>query len=153
MSALNLTIGELSQRTACSVATIRYYEKIDLMAPARRAANGHRTYGAADLQRLVFIKRCRDFGFSIGQVRGLRGMFEEDGRACVDVRDLAQSHLDQVRGKLAELRQLEQTLGAFVASCNASCSAGLAKHCVILEDLAAPLPEAGFFTATELVRK
>jgi DNA-binding transcriptional MerR regulator len=138
MSALKLTIGALSTQTHCTVPTIRYYEQIGLLPRPARAANGHRYYRDEDLKRLTFIKRCRDFGFPIEQVRDLAGLFEDGDRACVEVRDLAQVHLDQVRAKLEEMRQLEASLEAFVSSCDAACSGGLTKDCVIIGDMASP---------------
>ena len=155
MSAQILTIGELAQGTACSIPTIRYYEKIKLLAPALRTASGHRTYRSADLQRLGFIKRCRDFGFSIEQVRDLCGLFDDGTRACSEIRELAQDQLDQVRSKMAELCQLETSLATLVESCDASCRSGVAKNCVILEDISAPtsLPAGSKFSARALTRR
>lgn len=138
MSDLNLTIGVLSAQTRCSVPTIRYYEQIGLLPKARRATNGHRHYRDADLKRLIFIKRCRDFGFPIEQVRELASLFDDGDRACVEVRDLAQTHLDELRARLAEMRELEMNLVSFIGSCNDTCSSGPTKECVIIEDLSAP---------------
>ncbi len=140
MPSPGLTIGALAAQTSCNVATIRYYEEIGLLPHARRAQNGHRYYGDGDLQRLAFIKRCRDFGFPIEQVRGLVDLFEDGDRACGEVRDMAQIHLDAVRLKLDELRQLEQGLLGFVNSCDAACSTGLTRNCAIIEDLSAVPP-------------
>src|SRR5690349_20841252 len=119
-----LTIGALASGAHTNVPTIRYYEEIGLLPPAARAANGHRYYSDADLGRLRFIKRCRDFGFPIDQVRELVRLFEDGDRACVEARDVARAHLGTVREKLAELRQLERSLAAFAARCDAACSAG-----------------------------
>lgn len=132
-----LTIGALAARTRCSVPTIRYYEQIGLMPSAERAANGHRYYNRRDLTRLGFIKRCRDFGFPIEQVRVLAQLFEDGDRACREVREQAQVHLDAVRAKLAELRQLEASLELMVGNCDTTCSAGPTRDCCILADMAA----------------
>lgn len=138
MTNAPLTIGALAARTHCSVPTIRYYEEIGLLPSAHRAANGHRTYTRRDLTRLGFIKRCRDFGFPIEQVRVLTQLFEDGDRACREARDQAQVHLDTVRAKLAELRQLEASLELMVGSCDSTCSTGPARDCCILADMAAP---------------
>ena len=132
-----LTIGALALRSNCSVPTIRYYEQIGLIPHPQRAANGHRYFRQADLTRLTFIKRCRDFGFPIEQVRDLVLMFDDGNRACSEVRTLAQTHLDQVRLKLHEMRELEASLSAVVANCDATCSAGLTRDCVIAGDILA----------------
>lgn len=136
----HLTIGALASRTSINVPTIRYYEEIGLLPTAERAANGHRYYREADLKRLTFIKRCRDFGFPIEQVRELVGLFEDGDRACIEARDLAQTHLDAVRAKLEEMRQLEASLLAFVESCDEACCKGTTSECAIIEDLSAVEP-------------
>jgi DNA-binding transcriptional MerR regulator len=71
LNSLDFTIGALAQRTGCSLPTIRYYEEIGLIPKAKRAGNGHRTYSTTDFRTLLFIKRCRDFGFPIEEVRTL----------------------------------------------------------------------------------
>jgi DNA-binding transcriptional MerR regulator len=138
MPATKLTIGALSEQTQCAVPTIRYYEQIGLLPRPARTTSGHRYYRDGDLKRLIFIKRCRDFGFPIEQVRDLAGLFEDGDRACAEVRDLAQAHLDQVRVKLAEMRQLEISLEAFVGNCDSACNGGRTRDCVIMDDMAAP---------------
>jgi len=140
MSQSNLTIGVLASQTNTNVPTIRYYEKIGLLPRAQRAGNGHRYYRDADRTRLTFIKRCRDFGFAIEQVRELVALFEEGDRACIEVRDMAQTHLNTVREKLKELRQLEVSLAAFVASCDEACCTGPTRDCAIIQDLSAIEP-------------
>ncbi len=138
----SLTIGRLAERTGCSVPTIRYYEGVGLLPPAERRAGGHRTYGRADLRRLAFIRRCREFGFPVEQVRDLVRLAEDPKRDCVQARDLAQRHLDAVRLKLAELHALERSLVGFVERCTDACAGGPAPDCLILEDLASAEPQA-----------
>lgn len=130
-----LTIGRLAELTQSNVPTIRYYEEIGLLPKAVRRMGGHRTYGTADLQRMTFIRRCREFGFPIEQVRALVALTERPDRDCVEARDVAQQHLDAVRAKLRELRALEKSLKSFVASCDAECAGGSAADCVILDEL------------------
>jgi DNA-binding transcriptional MerR regulator len=137
MSDTPLTIGAVAARTGCSVPTIRYYEQIGLLPSLARSANGHRYYSRRDLTRLGFIKRCRDFGFPIEQVRVLAQLFDDGDRACSEVRDQAQMHLDEVRFKLADMRQLEASLELLVGTCDAACSTGPTRDCCILVDLAA----------------
>lgn len=130
-----LSIGALAKQVQCTVPTIRYYEEIGLLPHATRAANGRRFYGEADHKRLLFIKRCRDFGFPIEQVRNLVSLFEEGDRSCTEVRDVAQEHLNAVRVKIEEFRQLEASLAAFVESCDTACCGGTTRDCTIIEDL------------------
>ena len=138
-----LTIGRLAELTDSNVPTIRYYEQIGLLPRPARRAGGHRSYGAGDLKRLTFIRRCRDFGFPIEQVRALVALAEAPARDCVEARDLAQANLDAVRGKLRELRALEKSLRAFVTNCDAACAGGPAADCTIIEDLSSTAPSGG----------
>ncbi|HEV2611689.1 MAG TPA: helix-turn-helix domain-containing protein [Noviherbaspirillum sp.] len=138
MSRQKLTIGALSAQTGSNIPTIRYYEQIGLLPKPERAANGHRYYREADLKRLTFIRRCREFGFPIDQVRALVGLFDEGDQSCTDVRDMAQAHLDAVRVKLESLRQLETSLLEFVESCTEACNGGATRDCVIIGDLSEP---------------
>jgi hypothetical protein len=94
-------------------------------------------YGPAAVRRLTLIRRCRDFGFSIEQVRELVGLVDQPDRPCVEVRDVAARHLAQLREKLAELQALERSMEAYVRSCDAACVGGAAVDCVVLEDLGA----------------
>ena len=135
-ASATLSIGAVAKRTGCTVPTIRYYEEIGLLPPADRTDAGQRHYGLATLRRLTFIRRCRDFGFSIDQVRELVSLVDQPDRPCTEVRDIAAIHLAQVRRKLDELKTLEASLDAFVCSCETACAGGAAVDCTILEDLA-----------------
>lgn len=132
----DLKIGALAERTGTSTPTVRYYEEIGLLPRASRREGGQRSYGDEDVKRLTFIRRCRDFGFSIEQVRSLVALMQDRKRSCMEARDMAQSHLDVVRVKLEELKALERTIASFVESCDASCAGGPGPDCVILGDLA-----------------
>jgi DNA-binding transcriptional MerR regulator len=133
-----LKIGELGERTGTSVPTIRYYEQIGLVARAPRQAGGQRVYGDDAVERLTFIRCCREFDFSVDQVRALLAIVHDPKRSCMDARDLADQHLTAVRAKMRELKALERSLVAFVKSCDTSCAGGPGPECVILDDLAKP---------------
>jgi DNA-binding transcriptional MerR regulator len=128
-------IGALAERTGTNAPTIRYYEEIALLRPADRRSGGQRIYSAEDVKRLTFIRRCRDFGFSIEQVRSLVALVQDRERSCLDARDLAREHLAAVRTKAKELKALERSIARFVASCETLCAGGPGPDCVILEDL------------------
>jgi DNA-binding transcriptional MerR regulator len=132
----SLRIGAVAERAGTNAPTVRYYEEIGLLRAADRRSGGQRAYGEEDVKRLTFIRRCRDFGFSIEQVRSLVALVEDRGRSCMDARDLAQEHLAAVRAKLDELKALERSLVAFVATCDQSCAGGPGPDCTILDDLA-----------------
>lgn len=137
MSA-RLSIGLVARRTGATVPTVWYYEEIGLLPEAARTASGQRSYDEAAVRRLVFIRRCRDFGFSIDQVRELVALVDEPDRPCVEARDIAASHLQQVRRKLDELKGLETSLSTIVCGCDDACAGGAAAACSILEGLATP---------------
>jgi DNA-binding transcriptional MerR regulator len=137
----SVKIGVLAKRTGTNAPTIRYYEEIGLLRPADRQSGGQRVYGDADVRRLTFIRRCREFGFSIDQVRAFVALVQDPQSSCMHARDLAQAHLTAVRAKLAELKALERSISAFVASCDASCVGGPGPDCVILDDLSHSRPE------------
>lgn len=130
-----LRIGELAERTRASAPTIRYYEQIGLLRRATRQEGNQRVYAQDDVERLTFIRRCREFDFSIEQVRVLVGLVDDPSSSCLEARDLAASHLDAVRVKMRELKALERSLVSFVEACDTSCVGGPGPECVILSDL------------------
>ena len=130
-----LKIGEVAERTGTNTPTIRYYEEIGLLPRPDRQEGNQRRYGDDAVKRLTFIRRCRDFGFSIEQVRTLTSLVQDRSRSCFEARDLAQEHLKEVRVKLKERRELEKSIAGFVDSCNVACAGGPGPDCVILEDL------------------
>ena len=125
-----LTIGALSQRTGCNIETIRFYEKQGLIPAPPRTEGGHRVYGKEHLHRLGFIRRSRELGFTLDEVRALLRL--ADGHhTCAEVQEVALEHLASVRQKIADLQRLERTLSE-VAS---RCSGDDVPECPILEAL------------------
>jgi DNA-binding transcriptional MerR regulator len=135
---MTFKIGTLARRTGTSAPTIRYYEDIGLLPRPDRRESGQRVYGNDAVERLIFIRRCREFGFSIEQVRALLKLMRDGKRSCVDARDLAALHLASVRAKLDELKKLEESINGLVKRCESSCVGGPAPNCTVLEDLATP---------------
>ncbi|MEN3749850.1 helix-turn-helix domain-containing protein [Sphingomonas sp. HF-S3] len=126
-----LTIGTLARATATSVETIRYYERIGLLpAPPRTRAN-YRAYGQAQLGRLSFIRRARDLGFSLDQVRTLLSLSDDADRDCAAIDRIATAHLEAVERKLADLTALRRELKAVIESCGG----GTVGDCRIIEAL------------------
>lgn len=117
MSVFNLTIGKLSDQTGVKIETIRYYEKIGLMPKPPRKQSGHRVYDGALVQRLRFIRRGRELGFSLDNIRGLLGL-EDKKPSCAQVYDISTEHLDEIRKKIADLKKLEKSLSAMAQKCN-----------------------------------
>lgn len=125
-------IGVLSSRSGVNVETIRYYERIGLLAKPRRTAGGYRLYRLADIERLAFIRRTRDLGFSLDDVRRLLDLADGKSRSCRRVRDIAAMHLADVRSKLGDLHRMERVLVNLVSAC----ADGTLPACPLLESLA-----------------
>jgi len=134
MSGLGLSIGEVARQAKCSVASVRYYEEIGLLPSASRKSGGHRVYGSVDLKRLSFIRRCRDFGFSVAETRELLAV-STPGTPCADAREIAVARLRTVRSKLIELKALERSLAGFVQNCSSTCAGGTVEDCTLFDDM------------------
>ena len=141
MSTIGLTIGQLAREAGCAAASVRYYEQIKLLPRAGRRSGGHRVYGSEDVKRLVFIRRCRDFGFSIEKIRDLLSA-SGDGRPCAEVKDIAAAHLEIVRAKLVELQALEGALAKLVQHCSDTCAGGQTQDCTLFDDIVAAPAQA-----------
>lgn len=118
-----LAIGEVSRRTGCNIETIRYYERIGLLPPPARRGR-YRLYGTEDVARLAFVRRARELGFPLEEVRTLLGLAANGEGACADTRRLAAAHLVAVRSKIADLRAIEGALAEAVQRCDAGEAAG-----------------------------
>ncbi len=132
-----MCIGQAAERSGCTVATVRHYEDEGLLKGIGRAPNGRRVYGWPDIHRLRFVRRCRDLGFSIDDVRSLLGATDALSPDCLAVRDMAVAHIDRLRVMRAEIDALEQSLSSLANTCNEACATGRSSVCTIVEDLAA----------------
>ncbi len=128
---LDLLSGALARQAGVNIETIRYYEKIRLMPEPYRTGNGYRVYDDADLKRLSFIRRCRELGFSLDEVRDLLGLVDGGDYTCAEVRDLSIVRLGDVRQKIRDLRKMERTLKEMVSQCDG----GLVPECPIVDRL------------------
>jgi MerR family mercuric resistance operon transcriptional regulator len=126
-----LLIGNMSRQTGVNIETIRYYERIGVMPEPARTESGQRLYETAHLNRLAFIKRSRDLGFSLNEVRDLLTLIDGGGMTCAEVHALTINHLKQVREKLSDMRKLERALKNLAAQC----SRGDVPDCPIVETL------------------
>ena len=136
-SAMNrepMNIGQAAQHSGLSAKMLRYYESIGLLAPAARTDSGYRLYGSADLRALAFIKRARDLGFSLAEIGKLLGLWQDPQRASAEVKALAQTHIDELDRKLAEMSALRATLASLVADCHGDQQ----PDCPILDALQSP---------------
>lgn len=132
-----MKIGELSAATSTKVETIRYYEQLGLLPKPPRTAANYRSYSDEHRQRLAFVRRARDLGFPLEQVRELLGLADDRERSCQAVDVIAREHRETVRRKIRELGALGRELDRMVDQCNRNIIA----DCRIIEALADP-PEA-----------
>ena len=129
-----MNIATVAERSGLPAKTIRYYEDIGLIRPARRD-NGYRDFAEADLHKLAFLGRARSLGFSIEECRMLLALWEDRSRASADVKALALKHLDAIDAKIAELQGMRDTLASLVHHC----AGDHRPDCPILTDLAGDL--------------
>ena len=130
-----MKIGDVADASGLTAKTIRYYEDIGLVRPARRT-NGYRDFAETDVHKLTFLARARSLGFSIGACRTLLSLYDDRDRASADVKAVAEAHLRRIDRKIAELEGLRGTLATLVARCHGDAR----PDCPILDDLAGPTP-------------
>ena len=133
MSSARLKIGKVAERTGCKVETIRFYEKERLLPEPDRTEGGSRLYSQELVDRLVFIRRSRELGFSMGEIRELLSLVDRDQVSCNRVKAIAESHLEDIRGRIADLRKMERTLRRLADRC----PGGEMPECPIVELLQA----------------
>jgi len=126
-----IAIGALSKHTGTNIETVRYYERVGLLPAPARSSGGYRLYGTDHLKRLNFIRRARALGFSLAEVRKLLTLADQRRRPCADVRIVAAAHLQDVKAKIADLRQMQRVLKDTVARCEA----GTGSHCPMIDAL------------------
>ena len=116
--AENILIGEMSKHSGVNIETIRYYERIEMLPPPPRTASGRRVYDTTDLRILVFIRRSRELGFSLDEIRALLRLGGPAKASCREVREIAARHLEDIRAKLNDLNKLERLLSKTIARCS-----------------------------------
>lgn len=126
-----LPIGEMSRKTGVNIETIRYYERIGIMPNPVRTQGGHRAYDAGQLKRLDFIRRSRELGFSLGEIRALLDLVDTGTYTCAEVHQMTTAHLANVRKKISDLRRMERVLKEMAAEC----SRGYVPDCPIVDKL------------------
>ena len=131
-----MNIGDVARSTGLPAKTIRYYEDIDLVTPAR-AENGYRDYASEDVHRLSFIQRARSLGFSIDECRLLLSLYNDKARASSDVKSLALAKIEEVDRKINELKALRSTLKTLADTCHGNSR----PDCPILEEMAGGIEE------------
>lgn len=126
MQEQKLAIGSLSEQSGCKIQTIRHYETIGLLPPPKRTNGNHRLYNAGHIDRLIFIRRGRELGFSIEDIRELFELSKNPDASCEKASDIAKRHLEKIKKDKASLSALEKELSVIINACpnekNATCS-------------------------------
>ena len=126
-----LSIGALSKQSGVNIETVRYYEKIGVMPAPDRSAKGYRVYGAEHLKRLSFVRRSRQLGFSLDEIRGLLRLVDGHAYTCAEVRALTLSHVVEIRRKIKDLKRFERVMAEMAAQC----SGEQAPECAVIDAL------------------
>ena len=126
-----MNIGDVAEKIGLPTKTIRYYEDIGLITPDR-GTNGYRKFMDRDMHKLAFLGRARSLGFSIEDCRALVALYEDKNRSSADVKSIAEANLDQIRTKIRELKEMQNTLQVLVDHCHGD----ERPDCPILDDLA-----------------
>lgn len=132
-----LTIGNLARRTGTKVETIRYYERIGLLSAPARTEGNYRAYGHDHLGRLSFVRRARDLGFALDQVRELLNLADQRDQSCEAVDVIARQHLAEVERKIGDLVALREQLADVIGQCEH----GTVASCRIIDALAPSMPD------------
>ncbi|HQS97373.1 MAG: transcriptional regulator [Novosphingobium sp. 17-62-19] len=123
--------AQLAGKTGCNLETIRYYEKVGLLPPPPRSTNGYRVYSPELVQRLQFILRARELGYAMEEIRSLLSLTDAGTQTCGEVMMRTQSHLDDVRRRIADLQRIESTLATTLDKC----TGGNVPDCPVLDAL------------------
>lgn len=123
-------IGKASQLSGVGIETIRYYEREGITPKPDRTVAGRRDYDSQSITKLRFVKRCRELGFPIADIKILLNLSHSDSKTCQEAGAIGVSNLEQVRSKIADLKRMEMALAELVASCRNG-----QKDCPMLHEL------------------
>lgn len=112
-----MNIGAASKAAGLPTKTVRYYADIGLVEPRSRTGSGYRTYDDSEIRKLAFVRRAREFGFSIGTCRELLELYQDSNRSSADVKRIAQARLGEIENKQRELQCLHDELAHLVRCC------------------------------------
>ena len=129
---MGLKIGEVAGRGGVNLQTIRYYEREKLLPEPPRLASGYRIYPDQTVQRVRFIKRAQEIGFTLAEIRGLLAIRVDADRDSAQVRDLAQAKITDIEEKIKTLQRMKTALGRITQRCS---GCGPASECPILESI------------------
>ena len=133
LRATHFPIGTLSAETGVNIETIRYYEKIGLVPAPPRTEGRQRVYDSTHLKRLTFIRRGRELGFSLDEIRALLGLLRGGDLSCAEVMAMTEQHVTDIRRKVKDLKKLERVLTELAVKCRGNA----VPDCPILDALSA----------------
>ena len=125
------SIGTLGRLSGVNIETIRYYERVELLPTPVRGDNGYRRYNAAAVQRLAFVRRGRELGFSVDEIRRLLKLADHPEHPCADADEMVVEHLADIDGKIRDLQRMRKALREL-----ALCHSQTAAHCRLVQALA-----------------
>lgn len=128
----HLTIGAVARRASVAIDTIRYYEREGLLPAPRRRASGYRDYDAGAVERLRFIRRAKELGFSLDEIRELLALSADRERGVRSVKQRAEARLGEVERRIRELQRVRRGLKRLIDACPGH---GALEHCPILRAL------------------
>ena len=131
-----LTRVELARRTGVNAETIRYFERVGIIAAPERTEGGHRLYDERHVRTLAFVRRARELGFTPDEVRVILRLGGPGRASCAEVREIAAHHLQQVRAKIADLARLERLLSSTIEQC----SGEVVPECPVIDMIESPQP-------------
>jgi MerR family copper efflux transcriptional regulator len=131
-----MNIGQAAEASGVSAKMIRYYESVGILPSAHRSDNGYREYEEADVHRLRFVRRARDFGFSMAQIEALLGLWADRSRPSKEVKQIALEHVADLDRRIKNLQAMRNSL-KHLADC---CHGDHRPECPILQDLSGEKP-------------
>lgn len=126
------SIGQLARSARVKIATVRFYERQGLLPASGRSAAGYREYSPEDLTRLVFIRRAKELGFTLAEIRDLLDLFGDPDTGCADVKARADEKLRDIEARIQDLRRVKRSLQDLARACRGE---GPATACPILSAL------------------
>lgn len=129
-----ITRGELARRTGVNLETIRYFERVGILSAPPRTTGGHRVYDESHVRTLGFVRRARSLGFTPEEVRTILDLGGPGKASCLEVREIAVHHLEQVRSKIADLAEIERLLASTIEHC----SGKQEPECPVIEMIESP---------------
>lgn len=140
---MTMTIGALAEAAGVNVATVRYYERRGIMPEPPRTPSGYRQYDMGMVDRIRFIRRTQDLGFTLEEIEGLLALRVDDPNACGAVEQATRDRLAKVKEKIAELTRLRGILNELVRSCEARERTDDCPVLAMLEEREPPAARAG----------